>query len=152
QFFGNGALFVAPACGLLIVVSAWRWRGTAGLIAAAAPGFLWIALLAVNYALVLRPAQMNAFLQSYWQTAFPTRAAGTFGVIRWFAERLGPFAVKPGGTHAGLLLWFAAAVGFATAGGKRRLLAIAFALVPLSAFALSTAHILPFFERLVLWV
>jgi hypothetical protein len=153
QFVANGAIFVAPACALLIVIATWRDRSTRAAMVAAAPGVIWLALFAVNYVLALRPAQTSPFLQTFWQLEFPPREAGILGIIRWFGARLAPFATKPGGTDAGVLLWVAAAGGFAAAcGGRRRLLALAFALVPVSAMALSTAHVVPFFERLTLWV
>jgi hypothetical protein len=152
QFIGNGALFVTPGCALVIVATVWRRRGVRAAIAAAAPGLLWLALVAVNFLVALGPAQASRYLQTYWQLEFPPRGAGPLAVVRWLAARLVPFAEKPGGTRAGLAFWIAAAAGFALARGRRRLVATAFALVPLSAFAVTTAHVLPFFERLVLWV
>src|SRR5262249_30335532 len=153
QFFSYGAIFVAPACALLIVAAAWRRRGVGAATAAAAPGVIWLALLAVNYVLVLRPAQTSPFLQTFWQLEFPSPDAGVVGIVRWFGARPASFAIKPGRTGAGIVLWIAGAAGFGSAIRRReRWLAIAFALVPVSAFALSTAHLVPFFERLVLWV
>ena len=149
QFFGNGALFVTPACAALLVIATWRRRGVRAAVGAAAPGLVWLAAFAINYVIVLRPAETSAYLQRYWQSEFPPP---NVGAIQWFGVRLGAFAAKPGGAPLGPLLWIAAVVGWAVARERRRMLGLAFALMPLSAFALATARFVPFYERLMLWV
>lgn len=152
QFFSNGAVFVTPVCAAAIVIVVWRRHGPGAAVRAAVPGILWLAMFAANYVIVLRPIQTNEFLQSYWQPELPPAGAGLGGSVRWLAARLAPFAAKPAGSGAGLLLWIAAVAGFATSAGRRRLLALMFATVPLSAFLLTALHVVPFFERLVIWV
>ena len=149
QFLSNGAVFVTPACGALLVIATWRRRGVRAAVGAAAPGLVWLAAFAINYVIVLRPAETSAYLQTYWQSQFPP---ANVGAIQWFGARLGDFAVKPGGAPLGPLLWMAAVVGWAVARERRRMLGLAFALMPLSAFALATARFVPFFERLMLWL
>ena len=151
QWFANGALFVTPACALTIVAAVWVRRGRGAALSAAAPGAIWLAMFAANYLLVLRPAETSEFLQTYWQSQFPA-GGGLVPTLRWIGARLVPFAVKPAGTGVGLLLWGAAAVGFAASTGRRRVLALMFATVPLSGFLLTALHFVPFFERLVLWM
>lgn len=151
QLFANGALFVTPLCAVAIVAIVLQERGFGAACRAAAPALVWAAIFAANYAFVLRPAQTSEFLQSYWQADFPP-AAGFWEMLRWIGARLGPFALKPGGTRLGLGLWAAAVAGFASARGRARPPALMFATVPLSVFLLATLHFVPFFERLVLWV
>ena len=100
----------------------------------------------------LRHAQGSEFLQGYWAFALPPESAGTFGAVRWIGERLLPFAEKPGGAGFGVLFWIASIGGFAVASGSQRLLALTCATVPLSAFVLAAVRVVPFFERLALWV
>jgi len=152
QFVANGATFVAPGCAALIVVSVWRRRGLRAAFRAAVPGLLFLVLFGIHYVVALRPAQASTYLQTYWQLQFPPTHTGPIAIITWFAPRLAAIAVKPGGTRIGVALWIAAVAGFVAATGRRRLLAVSFALVLLSSFALATAHVLPFFERLVLWI
>ena len=152
QAFGNGGLFVTPFLACAIVALVFERRGAAAALRAAAPGVVWAALFVINYLLVLRPVQTSEFLQSYWQLRFPPTANGVVATAMWIAGRLVPFAVKPGGTRVGWLLWVAAAAGFALARERARLLALMFVTVPLSGFLLTTLHFVPFFERLVLWI
>jgi hypothetical protein len=152
QLFGNGALFVTPLCAIVMVSAVWRRRGVAAAVRATLPGALWGAVFVANYVLVLRPAQTSEFLQSYWQLQFPPTANGVSASLQWLGTRLAPFAVKPGGTRVGLLLWIAAAAGFALAPARARLLALMFATVPFAGLLLTTLHLVPFFERLVLWI
>ena len=152
QFFGNGALFVAPACAIVIVSIAMRRGGPRAALRAAVPGVLWLAAFAVNYTVTLRHAQRSEFLQEYWTFAFPPASGGIVGTVRWIGERLLPVAEKPGGARFGVLFWIASLAGFAVARGRRRPLALMYATAPLSAFALAALRVVPFFERLVLWV
>ena len=152
QLFANGALFVTPACAVVIVTIAIRRGGPRAALRAAVPGIVWLAAFAVNYMVTLRHAQGSEFLQGYWTFAFPPESAGTFGTVRWIGERLLPFAEKPGGAGFGVLFWIASIGGFAVASGSQRLLALTCATVPLSAFVLAAVRVVPFFERLVLWV
>lgn len=152
QLFGNGALFVTPLCAIVLVAMAYRRRGVAGAVRAAAVGLVWGGVFALNYLLVLRPAQTSEFLQGYWQTQFPPTSSGAVAAVVWIGRKLAPFTVKPGGTRVGWLLWIAAVGGFALARGRRRPLALMFATVPVAGILLTTLHLLPFFERLVLWI
>jgi hypothetical protein len=152
QFFGNGALFVTPACAVVIVAVALSRSGVRAAVHAALPGVVWLAAFAVNYTITLRPARGSEFLQGYWAFALPPASAGVVETVRWIGERLVPFARKPGGAAFGLVFWGAAVAGFAVARERQRPLALLNLTVPLSAFALAAVGVLPFFERLVLWV
>ena len=152
QVLANGALFVTPLCAAALVVLVLQRRGSAAAVRAAWPGLVWAAVFAVNYALVLRPAQTSEFLQGYWQTQFPPTSSGAMAMVAWIGGKLAPFTVKPGGTRVGWLLWVAAVAGFAFTRERRRPLAIMFATVPLAGILLTTLHFVPFFERLVLWM
>jgi hypothetical protein len=152
QLVGNGALFVTPLCAVAIAVVTLRRRGIGAAVRASLPGVLWFAVFAANYLVILRPAQASAFLQSYWQLQFPPTREGVGATLQWLGAKLVPFAGKPGGTRVGLWLWGAAVGGFLLAPRRARLLALMFASVPVAGFLWTTLHLVPFFERLVLWI
>jgi hypothetical protein len=129
-----------------------RRGGLRAALRAALPGAVWLATFAVNDMVTLRHAQDSEFLQRYWAFALPPESAGTFDTVRWIGGRLLPFAEKPGGAGLGVLFWIASVAGFAVASGRQRLLALMCVTVPLSAFALAAVRVVPFFERLALWV
>src|SRR5205085_10365207 len=52
-WFGNGALFVAPPCALVLVFECWRLFGSRFAIWTAAIGGLWLSSFALNYGLGL---------------------------------------------------------------------------------------------------
>jgi hypothetical protein len=150
-WFSNGALFVTPACGTILCVEWARKDGRAarGILLA---GLAWVVSSAGYYAIVLRHALANPFLRTYWAFAYPPTSSGVTVTLRWLAAQLEPFAVKPAGTRLWLLFWLAAASGILAAIAKRRPLGLMLAAVPLSALALALFHLVPPFERLVLWV
>jgi hypothetical protein len=154
QWVSNGALFVAPACAVVIVLAAARQRGWRGAMRAAAPGFLWLGSFAVNYVVTLGPAARSDFLQRYWSTSFPPPGAGLTGVVAWNVAQLGPLADKPGGSGLGVVFWLVAAAGLFDFGRRSRYPAAfraAYALVPISAFLLTAIRLVPMAERLGLW-
>jgi hypothetical protein len=152
QWFANGALFVTPACAIVIVWSAFRREGMRGAAAAAWPGLIWLALFGVNYVVALGPARASEFLRSYWVNAFPPAASGIGGAARWLAGQLRPFAIKPGGSGFSLLFWIIAATGLVAAPGYPPAFRLIFALVPLSGFVWAAIRLVPMFERLSLWM
>ena len=60
--------------------------------------------------------------------------------------------MKPGSTRFGILLWLAAFAGFAAGSMTRKPAAIFFATVPVSAILLAALHLVPFYERVTLWI
>jgi hypothetical protein len=154
QWLGNGALFVTPACAVVLLAACWRRDGQVrqGLASFfAATGLLWLGSFAICYAIVLRHAIENAYLKNYWAFAFPPTADGARATLSWVGAQLGPFAVKPGGSGLPALFWASWAGGIAFAIARRSWLGIMFATVPLSALALGLLHVIPPFERLALW-
>jgi hypothetical protein len=152
QWLGNGALFAAPACAAVIVVTSARRAGTRGAIHAALPGVLWLASFALNYQVALAPALANAFLRGYWWNAFPPADAGIAVRIAWVAQQLAPLAIKPGGTGWVVTLWCASAIGLAAAPGYDAVFRATFALVTLSAFLWAAIGLAPMADRLALWI
>jgi hypothetical protein len=154
QWLGNGALFVTPACAVVLWVACWRRDGKRLASFFATTGLLWLGSFALCYAIVLRHAIENAYLKSYWAFAFPPTADGARATLSWLGTQLGPFAVKPGGSGLPALFWASCAGGIAFATARRSRcfsLGIMFATVPLSALALGLLHVIPPFERLALW-
>jgi hypothetical protein len=152
QWFANGALFVAPACALVLIVSAWRRHGRRAAGFAAAPALLWLVSFAVNYQVTLGPARGSEFLRGFWSTAFPPEGAGPGGVISWLASQLDDVAVKPVGGGFGAWFWIVPLAGFAFAPRYPPEFRVLFALIPLSAFVWASARLVPLFERLSLWI
>jgi hypothetical protein len=152
QWFANGALFVTPACVLVLAWAAFRRDGGRGLFRAVTPGAIWLALFALHYLVVLRHALGSAYLQSTWAFAFPPAGSGLAAAARWLIAQLAPLAEKPGGTMLGVLLWIAALAGVLLASDRKRPLAWAFGFVPLTAFALALVRLVPLYERLSIWI
>src|SRR4029450_10830465 len=68
QWFSNGALFVTPLCAAVVVAFTIR---PASRLRTVLPtvlvGFaVWLVSFGANYALVLRHASANSYLQNYW--------------------------------------------------------------------------------------
>ena len=152
MWFGNGALFVAPGCAVVLVIVSWRRSGWRGALDAAAPSAVWFASFAADYALVLRHALANPVLQEYWDFAFPPVDQGVAATLAWLASLPEPFARKPASSGLPSLFWMAGAIGLGVSFARRQILGLMFASVPLSALVLALLHVVPTFERLGLWV
>lgn len=152
QWLANGALFVTPLCGMAIIASAWRRDGVRGAVRAAWPASIWLALLGLNYTIVLGPARRSELLQDAWAFAFPPQHAGLSGTVHWFAERMAPLADKPIGSGLGWLVWVGATAGFIAAAAGRRRLAFMYATVPVAGVLLAAFRLVPLYERLSLWI
>jgi hypothetical protein len=151
QWCGNGALFVTPACALVLFIECCRrgWRSARWMSIA---GVVWVASFGLNYALVLRHALGNAYLQNFWAFAFPPASSGVVGTLRWLVGQLEPVAAKPAGSGLWVMFWIASASGIIFAIITRRALGIMLATVPLSALALAVLRLVPTVERLTVWV
>ncbi len=154
QWIANGALFVAPACGVVLFRTALRRCGWREALRASAPAALWILSFAGNYLVALGPARSSEFLQGYWLPAFPPADAGVGGTLSWLAAQFAPIAVKPGGSGFPFAFWIVAALGFAVGWvrGGDSTFRLTFALVPLSAFLWTAVRLVPMSERLTLWI
>jgi hypothetical protein len=152
QWFGNGALFVTPACAVVLCLERWRRAGLRAASWTALAGALWLVSFAVNYALVLRHALANTYLKNYWAFAFPQLSGGPSESVRLLLSQFGEFALKPGGSSLSAAFWLAVAIGVVFALATRRPLGLMVATVPFSAAALAVFHVVPIFERLALWV
>ncbi len=71
--------------------------------------------------------------------------------LAWIGHRFTAFAVKPAGTGLPGLFWLAWAFGVGYAIATRRVHGAMIATVPLAALALALLHVVPPFERVVLW-
>jgi hypothetical protein len=152
QWFSNGALLVAPACVVVMIVVLLHRNGWRAASQFAVLGVSWLASFGLNYALALRHNLTNTYLQEYWAFAMAPASADALGRLQWLASQTGPFASKPGGTELWGLFWLVAAGGILLTARSRPAFAVLFAAVPLSAFALAGLRIVPLHERLSLWV
>jgi hypothetical protein len=152
QWFGNGALYVTPLSALtlaaiLLLRDGWRSAFRFSLF-----GFAWLGSFALNYALVLRHAASYTFFYRFWSGAFPPTSAGVVETIQWFLVQFAGFGVKPGSASYGAALWLAAVAGFAAGAAAGRPLALFCATVPVAAILLTGLRLVPFYERISLWL
>ncbi len=151
QWFGNGALFVTPACAFVLCLERWRRAGLRAGSWTALAGAPWLVSFALNYALVLRHALANSYLKNYWAFAFPQLSEGAGATVASLVSQFGEFALKPGGSSLSAVFWLAVAIGIVFALATRRPLGLMVAAVPISAVALAVFHVVPIFERLAMW-
>ena len=150
QFFSVGAILVMPACVIaLLAIVYWR-DGWGAALRTALFGVGWLAAFGLHYVLALRAAIESEYLQEYWAPFMPPATAGVIETIKWLANRLGPFADKPGGAEGQLLFWVAAILGVAIAWRQSRL-ALFFGLVPISALLWTGIGLVPLADRVSLW-
>jgi hypothetical protein len=150
HWFANGALFVTPACALLLFAVTWRRHGPRAAFVFALVGTIWLASFAAHYQWSLQYTHHSSFLRPYWESQLPAASAGLIGTGRWVIDRLEPFAQNPAGTALWAGLWLSAFCGFAL--GARPALGAVFATVPLSAVVLASLRLVPLHQRFSLWV
>src|SRR5262245_43685130 len=151
-WFGNGAVFVAPGCAIILVLVSWRRGGWRAAWWSAFPAVLWFASFAADYFIVLRHALADPVLDEYWAFAFPPVKEGVMATLGWFKGVPEAFATKPVGSTLPWLFWVAWVTGIAVSVARHQLLGPIFATVPVAAVLLAVLGIIPIFERLSLWV
>jgi hypothetical protein len=149
-WFANGALLTAPACAVVLVISAWRRDGIRAALSVATSGVIWFASLAACYLVSLRFSLGSHYLYDYWVWALPPADATLAGRFAWLGQQLQPLAENPAGASIGLLLWVVVAAGLLTA--RRPRLALLAAAAPLTAFALGWLRVVPMRDRVALWI
>jgi hypothetical protein len=152
QWFGNGALYVTPLCALMLAAILLRREGWRSAFRFSVFGLVWLGSFALNYALILRHAASYAFFYRFWAGAFPPPQAGIVGTVQWFLVQLAGFGMKPGSASFGSALWLAAFAGFIAGAASGRSLALFCASVPIAAILLTALRLVPFYERITLWV
>lgn len=150
HWLSNGGLFATPGSALVLAAVIWRRYGSGEAAVFALAGVAWLVSFAVYYALSLGHTHGNPYLRLFWIEDFVPSGAGVGGAMQWSWSRLELLAKNPAGTGQWILLWLAALAGFAM--GKPRVLAAMFATLPLTAFALSAAGLVPLRERFALWI
>src|SRR5262249_52229758 len=140
---------VTPGCALVLIAAAWRRERRAAWTIAAL-GLIWVGGALLHYQLAMRYTLNSAYLYDYWATSFPPRSVGPAAALLWMFDRLPLLAATPMNTGFWVGLWLLALCGFLFA--ANRALGVAFATVPLTAFALAVFHIVPLHERFVLWI
>jgi len=150
SWFAYSAALLTPALGVFVVLLAWRRDGIRAAAVVASFGALWVASFGVSYLVSGRYTAASEYLHTYWAAAMPSASMSVFARVPWVLARLEPLAKNPGGTTLWIALWLTALAGWIVA--APRWIGVAFALVPLSAFALSAAGVVPLWERLVIWI
>ncbi len=158
QTVANGALLVAPGCALVLVLWSWRRDGTRAAVRVALIGSAFLVVFAAHYLVSLRFTHDSEFLRTYWQNEVPPASSGPFARLGWVGDRLPLLAENPAGTRFWRSLWIVSALGLAmslvgrTRSPARRLLAVAFATAPLTAFLLAAMRLVPLYQRFSIWI
>ena len=152
QWFAFGAIFVTPACAIVLCGLALRRGGWRLASAVALQGFIWLALFGVHYAVTLSHASNDEFLRNYWAWGFPPAGTGVSGTLKWLAMQLPPLAGQPGGTTWWIAFWGAAACGIALALSRQPAAGLMLLAVCVSGFALAGLRRVPLADRLALWI
>jgi hypothetical protein len=147
-----GAIFAAPACAVVLCLAAWRYDGPRRAVIVAFQGLLWLAAFGAHYYLVLRHARASDFLVDYWSSGLPPAGASAASAVSWVVRQAQPIASHPGGTGLWLSFWLAAACGVVLSFRQRPLLASAMFAVIVSAGIFAAVGLVPFQDRLALWI
>ena len=146
-WLANGALFVVPACALLVLATTLRRDGARAVSRQAGWGLVWFTSFVLHYAISLRH---TAQLRRYWAAEFPPRAAGWLETLRWFADRLDRIGTGIGGSDAGMIFWVLAACGLVWS--ARTALGLVFGGVVVCGFVLAMLRLVPMYDRFSLWM
>ena len=149
-WWANGALFVAPACALTLVISLWRIDGRKNATVFAVAGLFWLASFAAHYYLALRFTLENDRLREVWSFAMPPLGAGLLDTARWLISQTETFTTRPGGSELTALFWIVVLAGVLFA--QPRLFGQLVAVVTLSLCVLAAMRLVPLYERLAIWV
>ena len=149
-WWGNGALLVAPACALTLIISLWRIDGRRNATVFAAIGFFWFASFAAHYYLALRFTLENDRLRETWSFAMPPLGAGLLDTSRWLISQTDTFTTRPGGSELTGLFWLVVLAGVLFA--QPRLFGYLVAAVTLSLCVLAAMRLVPLYERFAIWV
>ena len=147
-----GAIFVAPACAVVLFAVAWQRGGRRHAMFVAVQGIPWLVSFAAHYYLVMRHARASAYLIEYWSSGMPPAGAGIGGILTWLGHQAAPLASHPGGTTLGLIFWLAIAYGLVVGFRERPTLTVIWLLVPVSACLFATVRLVPLTDRLALWI
>ncbi len=149
-WWANGALFVAPACAVTLVISLWRTDGRKNATVFAVTGLFWLASFAAHYYLALRFTLDNDRLRAVWSFAMPPLGAGLLDTARWLVSQTEAFTTRPGGSELTALFWVVVLTGVLFA--RPRLFGQLVAVVTLSLWVLAALSLVPLYERLTIWV
>lgn len=149
-WWANGAVFVAPACVLILVIALWRIDGRKNATVFAVTGLVWLASFAAHYYLALRFTIENDRLRDAWSFAMPPVGAGLLETARWLIGQIEPFTVRPGGSELTTLFWVVVLAGVLFA--QPRMFGQLVAGVTLSMCVMAAMRVVPLYERFVIWV
>jgi hypothetical protein len=147
QWFSYGALLAASGCALALVGREWALTGWRVAWRTTLPGALWLASFALHHQLSLQFTVGSSFLRDYWVGGFPPASAGLVETLGWLASRLTPLALNPAGTEWTFAFWVSALVGLTLTGWP----GVMMLMLPVSAFGLAGARLVPLSDRLALW-
>jgi hypothetical protein len=149
-WWANGAVFVAPACALALVISLWRIDGRKNATTFAFTGLFWLASFAAHYYLALRFTLQNDQLRETWSFAMPPVGAGLIDSARWLISQTETITTRPGGSELTALFWAVVLTGVVFA--RPRLFGQLVAVVTLSLCVVAAMRLVPLYERFAIWV
>lgn len=150
HWLSNGGLLAAPGCAVVLFAATWLRHGAREAFSFALMGTIWLLSFAAYYYLSLGHTYRSTFLWRHWGGEVAPAGADLRSLFAWLSARFEPLARNPAGSGMASLLWLGAAAGLAL--GRARVLAAAFATLPLTAFILGAASVVPLYERFSLWM
>ena len=150
QWFSFGALFVTPACALLLCAAAWRTGGLRSGVIVAAQGIVWLVCFGAHYQLSIGLASTDEFLRNYWAMGFPP-SGSLVEALNWFTRQAEPLSAHPGGAASWILFWVASAYGLSVLLLEKPVAGLVLLSVIASAPLLAFLHVVPLADRLALW-
>jgi hypothetical protein len=166
--FSMGAMLATPVFAVVVVATAWLragWRtGWNEAFRSAWPFLIWFAVFAVHYLASLRYVVGSDFMAIFWgRRGYPPARADKWQTLEWAWDRLtvlgtDPLHLSPPGTGAGYLsvaapiFWLLFLLGCAAASYHRRPWGALLAGVPLLAFLLAFAEVVPLYMRMAIWI
>ncbi len=152
QWLSFAAAFVTPAFAAILVAVAWRRGGWRWAAAVAAQGLIWLVSFGAHYTLSIRHASNDLYLRNYWQSGFPPADAEVTGTLYWVMNQGGLLASHPGGTGLWIAFWVTVAYGISVMLVDRSVMGLMILSIPVSGYLLAILRIVPFTDRLALWI
>jgi len=152
QWVSFAATLVTPAAAAVLFAVTWRRRGWRSAATVAAQGLIWAINFGAHYALSIRYSSNDQFLRTYWASGFPPADGGVEGAARWLISHGEALAAHPGGTALSIAFWLTALYGIGVMLVGRPVMGLMVLSVPVTGFLAAILRVVPFTDRLALWV
>jgi len=152
SWFSMGAIVIAPALVLVMLVVIAKRQGWRAAVRGALPGLLYLISFGVHYLLQVQYALSDRYIAKFWEYTDPQQPLTLDRLASWAGTRFEFISADPIGTKYPVLFWMLVALGWAVAARYRSDLA-GLLIVPVAlAWLLAAASIVPLVARLALWI